>query len=58
MSSELLAHDGPGVGGKRKAGRAESGDAIQINEESFAQALAHHSRGAAAGPSGWTHFWL
>ena len=29
-------------------------DALQINEESFAWALAHHSRGAAAGPSGWT----
>ena len=33
---------------------AESGDALQIGEESFAWALAHHSRGAAAGPSGWT----
>jgi hypothetical protein len=33
---------------------AESGDALQINEESFAWTLAHHSRGAAAGPSGWT----
>ena len=32
----------------------ESGDVLQINEESFAWALAHHSRGAAAGPSGWT----
>jgi hypothetical protein len=33
---------------------SESSDALQIDEESFAWALAHHSRGAAAGPSGWT----
>ena len=33
---------------------SESSDALQIVEESFAWALAHHSRGAAAGPSGWT----
>ena len=33
---------------------AETSDALQINEESWLWALTHHSRGAAAGPSGLT----
>jgi hypothetical protein len=33
---------------------AETSAPLQIDQESFTWALMHHSRGAAAGPSGWT----
>ena len=32
----------------------ETSDALQNDEESLLWAIKHHSRGAAAGPSGWT----